>query len=141
MTARIGQKGRGTPRWRSATRAIAALVLLPFLALSLIHAGTMPASDATGRITLVLCGSDGPVEMVVAPDGTVTPASEQSRPASEPPECIWSLHTQPALSDASDPAPDHHPVAQRIAPLLRKALVPAPGSIPVPEARAPPLLS
>lgn len=77
--------------WRHPVlRRLSFLLLMPFLCLTLLEAGIMPVRDAAGHVSMVLCGSDLPVPMVVAPDGTVTPASEADRHAA----CVWAPHGQ-----------------------------------------------
>ncbi|HWL58076.1 MAG TPA: hypothetical protein VNQ78_15545 [Paracoccus sp. (in: a-proteobacteria)] len=97
-------------------RALALLLLWPFISFSLIQPGTMPASDGHGRVTMILCGSDAPVEMAVAPDGTVTPLPDQhgsSAPSHD--ICDWAPHQQ-ALNDPGDaPAIAPSPVVHALA--------------------------
>ncbi|MGL5008681.1 MAG: hypothetical protein ACRC6I_02265 [Paracoccaceae bacterium] len=52
--------------WRAAKCAL----ILPFLLLSLIPVGLMPARAADGAMVLVLCTGDGAVEVTVTPEGS-----------------------------------------------------------------------
>ncbi|MFH5775890.1 hypothetical protein [Paracoccus broussonetiae] len=101
-----------TNAWRlPVLRAVALALLWPFACFSLVQADTMLASDANGRITMILCGSDLPVDMAVAPDGTVFPVSEldRHRELALHGACDWAPHAQ-ALHDSA-PAALPAPVA------------------------------
>jgi hypothetical protein len=58
-------------------------MLLPFLALSAVPTGLMPAKTGDGTLTLVLCTADGPREMTVDLGG--------EEPAAAKPGCPWAL--------------------------------------------------
>lgn len=105
-------------------RALAGwLMLLPFVLLSLLPAGTMAASGADGP-RVVLCVGDGVVEMVLAADGSLQPAQPPTD-GGHAPACGWALHGQPLLAAAGAPAP---------------AFTAAELSLPPPDATAPAVL-
>lgn len=74
------------------------LVVLPFVLFSLILPGVMPTRDAMGAsgsaggIRLVLCSGAGPIEMVMAADGTLHPAD--TAPDHQHAACDWAPHAQ-----------------------------------------------
>ncbi|NJO38009.1 MAG: hypothetical protein HC871_10860 [Rhizobiales bacterium] len=60
------------------------LALLPFLVMSLLPVGLMPAVKGDGTLTLVICTPDGPeVRSIPASDDESEKASER---------CLFSLH-------------------------------------------------
>jgi hypothetical protein len=63
--------------------------VLPFVVLSLLPAGLMPARAADGTMVIVLCTGDGPVEMTVDLDDHDHPAMSQM--------CDWAVHGAVAL--------------------------------------------
>lgn len=95
----MGKVGRKPGLWRR----LSLLLLVPYLAFALVPTHSMLAADAQGRMMVVLCGHDAPVEMAVAADGTLTPVSELDQhgtgDAAQP--CIWSAHGQPLLGMAA----------------------------------------
>lgn len=91
----------GAGRMVPARRLLWCLLLLPFLAASLIQSDTMLTRSAQGRIMVVLCGSDIPVEMVIAADGTISPVSDHGGTDHHHDTCAWALHGQPALGLAA----------------------------------------
>ncbi|WJS83816.1 DUF2946 family protein [Paracoccus sp. TOH] len=101
MGALAGRK-QGTGRGR---RLIGWLAVLPFLLLSLIVPGTMLERDARGGVTVVLCAGDDLVEMVMAADGSLSPAGKAPHGDHRP--CDWAPHGQPLLGAdiAAAPAP------------------------------------
>ncbi|MTH76278.1 hypothetical protein [Paracoccus aestuariivivens] len=116
---------------------LALVLLIPFLCSSLVMSGAMPAVDTEGRVTVILCGSDTPIEMALAADGTVEPISEKNPNQPHQP-CIWSSHAQHALN-AVQPVvlPSRNSRGQEFA-LARAALPVLPGPVP-PIARGPPV--
>lgn len=151
---RIGRSrpaGAGRPVSRvipaALSRPAALVLLLPFLLLSLVHPGTMPSRDALGHVTMILCGSDQPVEMVIAPDGTVSPASAGQGGTGKPPGggtgadphgCAWAPHGASLLG--LDPVAIARPVPV-LAGLARAAMPRAPAHgvvLPPRRARGPP---
>ena len=73
------------------------IALGPFLALAMIAPGTMATAGTDGRVSLVLCTGDGPLEVFVDPDGSVGPDSVPSHEQDEYRSCAWALHAQPLL--------------------------------------------
>ena len=126
-----------------AARLLTALLLLPFVVFSLIQPDTMLAADAQGRMMVVLCGDDMPVEMAVAADGTMTPVSEleKHQPADRHATCAWAPHGQPLLGGtlAAMPLPHLSQIALDLAPSRQAGarLLPQ----PVPVARGPPAIA
>ncbi|SMO34106.1 hypothetical protein [Paracoccus laeviglucosivorans] len=122
------------------SRLLRLLVVLPFLGFSLIQPDTMLTADAQGRVMVVLCGSDTPVEMAVAADGTLTPVSELDRhaPGDRHPSCGWALHGQPVLGagPALLPASQTTHVVIDPGPFMPGGLWSLPR--PAPSARGPP---
>lgn len=126
---------------RSGRHRLAMLLLLPFLCFSLLTPGTMLASDAMGRVMVVLCGDSLPVEMAIAADGSLHPADDHARAVADHPACGWAGHAQQALE-----AP-----AVSLPPALRPVLPFAPVAVFVPGppsqrawhafARGPPAMS
>ena len=132
-------KRRASSRDGSGGRKLLALVLLvPFLALSLLKPGTMLAPDAQGRMMVVLCGDSVPVEMAVAADGTLIPVAELPAHAGDHQPCGWAPHAQPLLAAAAagPGLPLRRAGAPDRAPSRVAALSPAPP--PPPLARGPP---
>ena len=83
-------KARITPILQTLRRAAAVLMLLPFLALCLLSPAAMLDRDASGKMVLVLCTGDGPVEMAVDL-GTGPPQTKQ--------RCDWAAaHTASVFS-------------------------------------------
>ncbi|MFH5774506.1 hypothetical protein ACHFJ0_09650 [Paracoccus sp. NGMCC 1.201697] len=85
-------------------RAVALVLVLPFVLLSLMAQGTMVAQGATPQsFMVVLCADHVPVEMVLDADGNVVRADEhrakqsEQVPKSPKPPCDWSVHAQPML--------------------------------------------
>ncbi|PYE84871.1 hypothetical protein DFP88_102675 [Pseudoroseicyclus aestuarii] len=105
MHIRRGRQGAGG---QDAGRALAWLLLLPFLLLSLLPLGTMATAGPNGP-SIVLCTGEGPLEVVQAPDGSLRPAPPH-RHESHP--CAWAVHAQaadqPAPVQLPLPAPVHH---------------------------------
>ena len=124
-------------------RLVALTLLLPFVALSLVQRDTMLAADANGRVMVVLCHGDDPVEMAVAVDGTLTPVDELdphgARDRHQP--CNWTPHAQPTLGGGPTtlPLPPRLHLTLNLHPLRRDhvGLMPA----RVPAARGPPALA
>jgi len=70
----------------------------------------MVAAAPDGGLSVVLCTGDGPIEVVLGPDGTYRPAEQgDNQTGSEHGDqtggehgdrmpCDWSVHAQPALS-------------------------------------------
>ena len=101
---RSSEKTRGTARSLHAAlrpRALC-LALLPILALSVVGPGTMVAAATDGGLSVVLCTGEGPVEVVLGPDGTYQPAGQGDNQTGgkhgDRMPCDWSVHAQPALS-------------------------------------------
>lgn len=91
-------------------RGIAAMLLLPFVLLSLLAQGTMVTAGPTpDTFMVVLCGDHRPVEMVLDETSNVVPASEyhgkhqMPEPAGMKPACGWAVHAQPMLDAAPPP--------------------------------------
>jgi hypothetical protein len=70
--------------WTALQRLGSVLLVLPFVVLSLLPAGLMPARAIDGGFVIVLCTGDGPVEMMVDLDGTDHPAISKV--------CDWTAH-------------------------------------------------
>lgn len=106
---------------RNGGSRLAVLLLLPFLCFTLLAPGTMLASDAMGRVMVVLCGDSLPVEMALGADGSLHRADDPSRGSGHGlaghPACGWAGHAQQAL-DAPGPA-----LPQTMQPVLRFAPV------------------
>jgi hypothetical protein len=88
-------------------RALALLMVLPFVLLSLMAHGTMVAAGPTPQsFMVVLCADHLPVEMVLDDDGSVITADEYRArqdapvPKTPKPPCDWSAHAQPVLETA-----------------------------------------
>lgn len=79
------------------------LAVLPFMLLSLVLPGTMLVRDAQGGVTVVLCAGDGPVEMRVAPDGSLVPVEKP--PHADAHVCDWAPHARVAALGAGLEAP------------------------------------
>lgn len=118
------------------------LALLPFLAASLMAQGTMLATDGDNRMAVMLCTSEGMVEVLMAPDGTMYDiddkgADPQDRTVHDP--CDWAaLHGQPVLDapPVSAPMPVRRETTSQFTPrvplhLLKQAVL-------SPTARGPP---
>jgi hypothetical protein len=56
-----------------------AMMLLPFVILSLFAPGVMPTRGADGTMQVVLCSPEGPVHVTIGPDGVPVPAKDQPR--------------------------------------------------------------
>ena len=72
------------------------LPLLPFVLMSLLPFGLMPAPSDHGLVTFVICTPDGAVTMVVPADQAPPPA-EDDRSHDAPAACPFSLHAAPAV--------------------------------------------
>lgn len=100
---KIGSTDRGGAaaargRW---LRQLRWLLVLPFLMLSLLTPGTMLTQDAQGGVMVVLCAGDGPVEMMLAPDGSL-----HDKSAADPHQrCDWAPHAQPAIAQPAAALP------------------------------------
>ncbi len=70
------------------------LALLPFLALSLIAPGVMPARAADGTMVLVLCTPEGPQELIVDPGSGPDSHKDDAR-------CDWAQGQPGAPLDAA----------------------------------------
>lgn len=126
-------------------RAMALLMVLPFVLLSLMAQGTMIASGPTPQsFMMVLCSDHLPVEMVLDEDGNVVTAKEyRSRqdapvPKTAKPPCDWSLHAQPVLATAPPPPPvkPEAPRPAELAPAHDLRILRA--QVLAPSARGPP---
>ena len=89
-------------------RALAIVLVLPFVLLSLMAQGTMVIAGPTPpSFTVVLCGDHLPVEVVVDDDGSLITADEYqgkyNAPIPKTPKapCDWSAHSHPMLDAAS----------------------------------------
>lgn len=92
-----------------------ALMLVPFLVMSLFAPGVMPSRGADGAMQVVLCSPEGPVNVTIGADGQPVPAKEQ--PSDK--RCDWAMnHADMALLDQTSALlPAHLP-----RPLLRADL-------------------
>ena len=70
-------------------RLLGVLLVLPFVVLSLLPAGLMPARAADGTMVVVLCTGDGPVEMTVDLGHSKAPKMSQT--------CDWAVHGAAAV--------------------------------------------
>lgn len=66
------------------------LLLVPFLALQLVAPGTMAEAGPDG-LRMVLCSDGQVVEVVLAPDGTLTPVDGTDSDSHAGSICPWSL--------------------------------------------------
>jgi hypothetical protein len=71
----------------SLSRAFKALLLLPFVVMSLFAPGVMPTRGADGGMQVVLCSPDGPVNVTIGPDGQPQPAKDH--PSDD--RCDWAV--------------------------------------------------
>ncbi|WP_323033105.1 DUF2946 family protein [Paracoccus sp. (in: a-proteobacteria)] len=138
MQVRSGYRATGQGRGASLRRLCCWLAVLPFLLFSLIQPGTMISRDAQGSVTVVLCSGEGPVEMVVAADGSLVPAGKN--PHGDPHACDWAPHGQPLLqgfiADALPPVTD----AVRLALWPNPSAPPHVSALTGTSARGPPAL-
>lgn len=78
-------------------RALHALLLLPFLIMSLIPAGTMTVNSDQGQVRIVICSGNGPVQVTLNDDGSFTRANANDQ-ADSPQKhksnkvCDWAPH-------------------------------------------------
>lgn len=103
MTRSSVQTGGTARGLQAALRTLAlCLALLPILAFSVVAPGTMVTAAPDGGLSVVLCTGDGPLEVVLGPDGTYQPADQNADQSGsehgDPLPCDWSLHAQPALT-------------------------------------------
>lgn len=106
--------GRGILSTAGRRRILALLLLLPFLAFALVKPGTMLATDAQGRVMVVLCGDSLPVEMAVAADGNLVPVKELPGQGLKHGACDWALHGQTVLAAGGIDLPSPHRAAMAI---------------------------
>ncbi|MDS9467388.1 hypothetical protein RGQ15_07355 [Paracoccus sp. MBLB3053] len=113
MTRGVRQaKGKVTGRLIRSRQWLFVALFLPFVVFATIPPGGMLVPDLRGKVTVILCGSSLPVEMVIGPDGALQPVAELA-PAGQQdhevkhPICGWVAHGQPVLAsgDAAPPAP------------------------------------
>lgn len=122
-------------------RQILTLVLLmPFLAFALVKPGTMLATDAQGRVMVILCGDSAPVEMAIAADGTMFPVKEMPGHGMEHGSCDWAPHAQTVLDADGVNLPLPGQVAMPIRPDLTGKPVVLAGMWQAPGARGPPAI-
>lgn len=138
MRVQDGYRTAGLGRGASLRRLCCWLAGLPFLLFSLILPGTMIARDAQGSVTVVLCSGEGPVQMVVAADGSLVPADEA--PHADPHACDWAPHGQPLLQGAAVDAPAPLLPALRMARVLDLPDHLYRAEMLAPSARGPPVL-
>lgn len=128
-------------------RAIALVMVLPFVLLSLMAQGTMIARGPTPQsFMMVLCSDHLPVEMVLDKDGNVVTAKEYSSrqdapvPKTPKPPCDWSLHGQPVLATAPplQPTKPEAPRPAELAPAHDMRILRA--QVLAPSARGPPVI-
>lgn len=74
-----------------------ALLLLPFLIMSLIPAGTMTVNSDQGQLSIVICSGNGPVQVIMNDDGSFTRTANNDQ--TDGPEkhnsgkvCDWAPH-------------------------------------------------
>lgn len=125
-----------------ARRLVFAVLLLPFLLVSLLGDNTMLAKTSDSRVVVVLCTGVSQVEMVWAEDGSLKPAGDVPRKdhdSSGP--CDWMMVTQQAVNAESLDVPAFEPV-----PLMNHLSIGQPlharrMAVLAPSARGPPLLA
>lgn len=81
-----GQRGKHI--MTRASRFLRLCLFVPFLLAQLIASGTMAEAGPDG-FRMVLCTTDGVVEVVMAADGTIQPADSEHPVQHDP--CPWSV--------------------------------------------------
>ncbi|WP_439154300.1 DUF2946 family protein [Yoonia sp.] len=91
MTGQIGKHIR-----TRTSRFLRMVLLVPFLLAQLIASGTMAETGPDG-FRMVLCTTDGVVEVVMSADGTIHPVpTDGDHPAGHDP-CPWSVSVNHAV--------------------------------------------
>jgi hypothetical protein len=124
---------------RQTMRAICLWVLCaPFFLLSLLPSAAMPALAADGTLTMVLCTTDGPVEMVM--DLATGQPVEKQHPEGKTDRCDWasSLFTAD-LSPALPGLAAMRLTATPLAPPAPPAVLADAAATGLPPATGPPL--
>ena len=106
-----------SPHLQGLRHALAALLLLPFLALCLLSPAAMLERGSSGALVMVLCTGDGPVEMTVdlgTGHDTGTPQTKQ--------RCDWATAHAAVLDVAPIALPSATAAYHRAAPALAIAL-------------------
>lgn len=97
--------------FRELKQRVAALLLLPMLLLALIPAGMMPELKDDGRLTIVICSTDGMREITVDRNGNPVEDDEQSLAS---PPCVFSALASAAILPSgipqAYPARSSHPL-------------------------------
>lgn len=132
------RKGRGKiGTTRSPATLLASLLLIPFLALSLIAPGTMLTGNATDGIRIVICTGSGPMEMVQAEDGSLNPVDDDGDHDAAA-TCDWFLHAQAALTPQTLASQLIAAVESDADPAVRRSDAHRPGLLTEPLPRGPP---
>ena len=121
-------------------RFAVAILLLPFLLVSLLSDGTMVTKASDDRVVVVLCTGTSQVEMVWAADGSLKPADDApptDHNNSSP--CDWMMVAQQAVTAGPLDVPAFKPVlrANRLSP--GQSLHARRMAVLAPSARGPPL--
>ena len=119
-----------------------AVLLLPFLLISLLGDNMMLAKASDSRVVVVLCTGVSQVEMVWAEDGSLKPAEDvpqKDHDSSGP--CDWMMVTQQAVTAEPLDVLAFEPV-----PLMNRLSIGQPlharrMAVLAPSARGPPLLA
>jgi len=86
--------------FRELKQRVAAPLLLPMLLLALIPVGMMPELNDDGRLTIVICSTDGMREIIVDRNGNPVEEDEQSLAS---PPCVFSGLAFAAILPAETP--------------------------------------
>lgn len=79
------------------SRFLRLVLFVPFLLAQLIASGTMAEAGPDG-FRMVLCTTDGLVEVIMAEDGTIHPVDDENRAQHDP--CPWSMTVNQAVFGA-----------------------------------------
>ncbi len=111
-------QGRRPHRWLSRPAGWVALVAI--LIWSVLPAGVMPYGRGDGSVTLTLCTADGPLAVVIGPDGQPSPVSPTGDDSHAKQACPWS-----ATQFVAATAPTAVPALAGPALAARRRILPA----------------
>lgn len=118
---------------------ICAALLVPFLVMSAFSAGTMPVVSDNGTLRIVICTGSGPLEMLVGPDGSFTPAEQSGHTPDQDLSCAWAMQAHQAIVISAPvglPQPESLSIEPFSQPVSKAART---RHFPVPLARGPPV--
>lgn len=114
--------------------------LIPFLILCFIAPGTMAVPSDQGLPRIVICSGYGPVEVILAPDGSVKVPNAASGSEDKATNlCDWAFHSQASVDIVTFDEPVLHRTASPVCIPASISEHPARIAVLCPSTRGPPL--